>query len=97
MADEIANKLNPTKGPMLPGVRINEQMSLCSLPANLLFQLTLDPRDAEDKKKVAASKDPQELAELRDDVQRLFLTIKNAGMCRYTPHIYPASTKVPTE
>lgn len=87
MADEIVSRLNPTKGPMLPGVRINDQMSLCSLPANLLFQLTLDPRDAEDKKKVAASKDLQELAELREDVQRLFDNQKRKNVPHYADYI----------
>ena len=87
MANYSETSLNPTKGPMLPGVKINEKMSLCSLPANLLFQLTLDPRDAEDRKKVASSKDLQELAELREDVQRLFEGQKRKNVPHYADYI----------
>ncbi len=87
MAEETYSRLNPTKGLPLPGIRISDQMSLCSLPANLLFQLTLDPRDAEDRKKVAASKDLQELAELRDDVQRLFEGQKRKNVPSYAAYI----------
>ncbi len=87
MADETANRLNPTKGPMLPGVQIDRNISLCSLQADLLFQLTLDPRDAEDKKKVAASRDLQELAELRKDVQRLFDNQKKRNVPHYATYI----------
>lgn len=86
MAEDIT-KLNPTRGPLLPGVKIDDHMALCSLQANLLFQLTLDPRDAEDKKKVAASKDLQELSELRKDVQRLFDGEKKRNVPSYANYI----------
>ena len=87
MPIDLVDKLNPTKGPLLPGVRVSDNMSLCSIPADLLFQLTLDPRDAEDKKKVAASRDLQQLAELREDVQRLFEGQKKKNVPDYAEYI----------
>ncbi|WMT89185.1 DNA sulfur modification protein DndB [Pelagibacterium sp. H642] len=87
MSDDIKSRLNPTKGHMLPGVKIDDRMSLCALPANQLFQLTLDPRDAEDKKKLAASKPLQVLAELREDVQRLFEGQKRKNVPSYAEYI----------
>lgn len=87
MVDEITPKLNPTKGPLLPGVRVSDKMALCAVQANLLFQLTRDPRDAEDKKKLAASKDLQVLAELREDVQRLFEGQKRKNVPTYADYI----------
>ena len=88
MSSETQKNLNATSGPMLAGVRITDQIWMCSLPTNLLFQLTLDPRDAEDKKKVAASKDLQEVAELREDVQRLFDNQKRRNVPAYAAYIH---------
>ena len=88
MSYETQSKLNATSGPLLAGVKVTDQIWMCSLPANLLFQLTLDPRDAEDKKKVAASKDLQEVAELREDVQRLFDNQKKRNVPVYAVYIH---------
>ena len=88
MSYETQNKLNPTSGPLLAGVKVTDQIWMCSLPANLLFQLTLDPRDAEDQKKIAASKDLQEVAELREDVQRLFDNQKKRNVPVYASYIH---------
>lgn len=87
MAEVMTTKLNPTKGPLLPGVKIDDHLVVCSIPATLLFRLALDPRDAEDKKKVSASRDLQRLAEMREDVQRLFENQKRRNVPSYASYI----------
>lgn len=87
MADRLDTKLLPTDGPLIASVKINDNMSLCSVPSNLLFDLAPDPREAEDKKKVAASKTLEKVAELREDVQRMFEGNKRKNVPSYAKYI----------
>jgi DGQHR domain-containing protein len=87
LADRLDTHLLPTEGPLMASVKINEHMSLCSIPTNLLFDLAPDPREAEDKKKIAASKTLEKVAELRDDVQRMFEGSKRKNVPSYAKYI----------
>src|SRR6187401_2010556 len=87
MADRLDTNLLPTDGPLIASVKINDNMSLCSVPSNLLFDLAPDPREAEDKEKVAASKTLEKVAELRDDVQRMFEGNKRKNVPSYAKYI----------
>ncbi|WP_162409501.1 DNA sulfur modification protein DndB [Acuticoccus sediminis] len=79
-ADSTA-RLNPTEGHILAGVQIDEHRFLARVKSPQLFQIAPDPRDTEDKRKLAASKDAQDLREIRLKVQRLFegAKAKNVG------------------
>jgi len=80
-------RLNPTDGYLIAGVRINEHQFLGRLKAPQLFQIAADPRDSEDRKKVDASKDLQDLQEIREEVQRLFAGAKAKNVIPYADYI----------
>jgi hypothetical protein len=80
-------KLNPTDGHLIAGVKINDHQFLGRLKATQLFQIAPNPRDAEDRKKVDASKELQDLREIRDEVQRLFAGAKAKNVPPYADYI----------
>ena len=87
MAEGLSTKLNPTEGHMLAGVQISDHLFLARVRATQLFQIAPDPRDAEDRKKVEASKELQDLQEIREDVQRLFAGQKAKNVPGYADYI----------
>jgi DNA sulfur modification protein DndB len=80
-------RLNPTDGHLIAGVKINDNQFLGRLKATQLFQIAPNPRDAEDRKKVDASKELQDLREIRDEVQRLFAGAKAKNVPAYSDYI----------
>mgnify|MGYP001795510671 CR=1 FL=1 len=64
--------LNPSEGHILAGVKIDEHRFLARVHGPQLFQITSDPRDSEDKRKLVASIEAQDLRALREQVQRSF-------------------------
>jgi DNA sulfur modification protein DndB len=84
---EMDRKLNPTDGHLIAGVRINDHQFLGRLKAPQLFQIAPDPRDSENRKKVEASKDLQDLQEIREEVQRLFAGQKAKNVGPYAEYI----------
>jgi DNA sulfur modification protein DndB len=83
----MATKLDPTDGPLIAGVRINDHQFLGRLKAPLLFQIAPDPRESENRKKVESSRDLQELQEIRVEVQRLFAGQKAKNVGPYAQYI----------
>jgi DGQHR domain-containing protein len=80
-------KLNPTDGHLIAGVKIDDHRFLGRLKPPQLFQIALNPRDTEDRKKVAASKDLQDLWEIREEVQRLFAGAKARNVIPYADYV----------
>ncbi len=80
-------RLNPTDGHLIAGVKINDHQFLGRLKATQLFQIAPNPRDAEDRKKVDASKELQDLQEIRDEVQRLFAGAKAKNVPAYADYV----------
>lgn len=64
--------LNPTDGHIVAGTKIDHHRFLGRVRASQLFQIAPDPRDTENKKKHDASKELQDLFDVREEVQRLF-------------------------
>ena len=87
MSNGLATKLNPTEGHMLAGVKVSDHLFLVRVRATQLFQIAPDPRDAEDRKKVEASKELRDLQEIREDVQRLFAGQKAKNVPDYADYI----------
>jgi DNA sulfur modification protein DndB len=83
----METRLNPTDGHLIAGVKINNHQFLGRLKATQLFQIAPNPRDAEDRKKVDASKELQDLQEIRDEVQRLFAGAKAKNVPAYADYI----------
>jgi len=79
--------LNPTEGHILGGVELDERRFLARIRIPQLRQIAPDPRDSEDKKKLASLKQMQELREIRDDVQRLFEGAKAKNVDPYAEYI----------
>ncbi len=80
-------RLNLTDGHLIAGVKINDNQFLGRLKAPQLFQIAPDPRDTENRKKVEASKDLQDLQEIREEVQRLFAGQKAKNVDSYADYI----------
>jgi DGQHR domain-containing protein len=79
--------LNPTNGHIIAGVRIDEHRFLGRVKAAQLFQIAPDPRDTENKKKVDASKELQDLHSIREEVQRLFEGAKKKNVPGYADYV----------
>jgi DNA sulfur modification protein DndB len=79
--------LNPTNGHIIAGVKIDEHRFLGRVKAAQLFQIAPDPRDTENKKKVDASKELQDLHSIREEVQRLFEGAKKKNVPGYADYI----------
>ncbi len=79
--------LNPTNGHIIAGARIDENRFVGRVKAAQLFQIAPDPRATEDKKKLDASKEVQDLYDVRQDVQRLFEGQKKKNVASYADYI----------
>lgn len=79
--------LNPTNGHIIAGTRVDENRFVGRVKAAQLFQLAPDPRSTEDKKKLDASKEVQDLYDIRQDVQRLFEGQKKKNVTAYADYI----------
>ncbi|CCJ07646.1 DNA sulfur modification protein DndB [Methylocystis sp. SC2] len=79
--------LNPTNGHIIAGTRVDENRFVGRVKAAQLFQLAPDPRATEDKKKLDASKEVQDLYDIRQDVQRLFEGQKKKNVSAYADYI----------
>ena len=85
-------RLNPTDGHMIAGVQINEHQFLARVIATQLFQIARNPRDSEDRRKVDASKELQDIREIREEVQRLFAGQKARNVRPYAEYIVHVHT-----
>ena len=85
--------LNPTNGHMVAGVQINDHQFLARVIATQLFQIAPNPRESEDRKKVDASKELQDLREIREEVQRLFAGQKARNVQPYAEYIVDVHTR----
>ena len=83
----METRLDPTDGHVIYGVKINDHQFLGRLKVPQLSQIAPDPRDAEDRKKVEASRDLQDLREIREEVQREFAKTKAKNVGPYTEYI----------
>ena len=87
MSLDFLAELNPTEGHILGGVELDDRRFLARVRIPQLRQIAPDPRDSEDKKKLASLKQMQELREIRDDVQRLFEGAKAKNVGPYAEYI----------
>lgn len=87
MSLEFLAELNPTEGHILGGVELDPHRILARVRIPQLRQIAPDPRDSEDKKKLASLKSAQELREIREDVQRLFEGAKAKNVRPYADYI----------
>jgi len=92
MNEVLDTKLNPTDGHMVAGVEISDHMFLGRIKAVQLFQIAPNPRDAEDRRKVEASKELQDLRDIREEVQRLFAGAKARNVPPYAHYIVEVGT-----
>jgi DNA sulfur modification protein DndB len=81
------SSLNPTNGHIIAGVKIDQHRFVGRVKAAQLFQIAPDPRDTENKKKVDASKELQDLLAIREEVQRLFEGAKKKNVPSYADYI----------
>ena len=79
--------LNPTDRHIIAGTSIDQHHFLGRVRAAQLFQIAPDPRDTENKKKLDASHEVQELREVREEVQRLFEGAKKRNVAPYADYI----------
>lgn len=79
--------LNPTDGHIIAGTAIDDHRFVGRVRAAQLFQIAPDPRDTENKKKLDASRELQELREIREEVQRLFEGAKKRNIEPYAEYI----------
>lgn len=79
--------LNPTEGHIIAGTRIDDHRFVGRVRAAQLFQIAPDPRDSENKKKLDASKELQDLLGVREEVQRLFEGAKKRNVQPYSEYI----------
>ncbi|GIK98084.1 MAG: hypothetical protein BroJett029_22930 [Alphaproteobacteria bacterium] len=79
--------LNPTNGHIIAGTRIDDHRFVGRVKAAQLFQIAPDPRDAENKKKLDASKELQDLHTVREEVQRFFEGAKKKNVPAYAEYV----------
>ena len=79
--------LNPTDGHIIAGTPLDDHRFLGRVRAAQLFQIAPDPRDTENKKKLDASKEVQDLFSVREEVQRLFEGAKKKNVGPYSEYI----------
>lgn len=87
MSDRLHDTLNPTEGHILAGVQIDEHRFLARVKGPQLFQIAPDPRDSENKRKLAASKEAQDMRDIREAVQRPFEGAKAKNVGSYADYI----------
>jgi DGQHR domain-containing protein len=80
-------QLKPTNGHIVAGTRIDQTRFVGRVKAAQLFQIAPDPRATEDRKKLDASKEVQDLYDIRRDVQRLFEGQKKKNVGGYAEYI----------
>ena len=80
-------KLDTTNGIILAGTQITPNLFVGRVKAAALFQIAPDPRDTEDKKKLVASKELQNLLDIREDMQRMFVGQKAKNVPSYAQYI----------
>src|SRR5262245_34832449 len=83
----MTKPLNPTDGHIIAGTQIDEHRFVGRVKTAQLFQIAPDPRDTENKKKVDASKELQDLHGIREEVQRLFAGAKAKNVVPYAEYI----------
>jgi DGQHR domain-containing protein len=83
----MTTKLNPTNGHIIAGTCVDEHRFVGRVKTSQLFQLAPDPRDSENKKKVDASKELQDLLTIREEVQRMFDGAKKKNVPAYAEYI----------
>ena len=81
------DKLHPTNGHIIAGTKIDESRFIGRVKTAQLFQIAPNPVDTENKKKLDASKDVQDLASVREEVQRLFEGQKKKNVPAYADYI----------
>lgn len=79
--------LNPTDGHIIAGTVLDEHRFVGRVRAAQLFQIAPDPRDTENKKKLDASHELQELRGVRDEVQRLFEGAKKKNVESFAEYV----------
>jgi DGQHR domain-containing protein len=79
--------LNPTDGHVVAGTKVDEHRFLGRVRASQLFQIAPDPRDTENKKKHDASKELQDLLDVREEVQRMFEGAKKKNVDPYCEYM----------
>lgn len=84
--------LNPTDGHIIAGTAIDQHRFVGRVRAAQLFQIAPDPRDTENKKKIDASHELQELRGIRDEVQRLFEGAKKRNVEPYAEYVVALKT-----
>jgi DNA sulfur modification protein DndB len=87
MSLDFLTDLNPTDGHIIAGVELDPHRFLARVRITQLLQIAPDPRDTEDKRKLASLKELQDLREIRDDVQRLFEGAKSKNVPPYAEYI----------
>ncbi|RMH17752.1 MAG: hypothetical protein D6696_14980 [Acidobacteria bacterium] len=80
-------KINPTDGHVIAGVKIDETRFLGRVRAAQLFQLAPDPRQTENRSLVEANRELREIQEIRQEVQRLFEGAKRRNVPSYAEYI----------
>src|ERR1700731_286129 len=85
--EERQMPLNPTEGHIIAGTMIDDHRFVGRVRAAQLFQIAPDPRDTENKKKLDASKELQDLRGVREEVQRLFEGAKKKNVQPYSEYI----------
>src|SRR4051812_10002622 len=80
-------KLNATNGHIIAGTCLDKNRFLGRVKAAQLFQLAPDPRDSENKKKLDASKELQDMLTVREEVQRMFEGAKKKNVPAYAEYI----------
>lgn len=67
------DKLNLTEGHLIVGLELSPHLFVGRVKSSQLLQIAPNPMDSEDSRKVAGSKVLQEIADVRQEVQRLFV------------------------
>jgi hypothetical protein len=80
-------KLNLNDGHLIVGRQLSDHCFLGSVKAAQLFQIAPNPLESEDLRKVQNSKTLQEIAEIRNEVQRLFGGSKKRNVESYSEYI----------
>src|SRR5262249_49884431 len=87
-----SKSLNPTDGHVIAGTPIDDHKFVGRVRASQLFQIAPDPRDTENKKKLDASHELQELLGVREEVQRMFEGAKKKNVGSYASYIVDLHT-----
>jgi DGQHR domain-containing protein len=89
--NETGSKLSNADGHIVFGIKIDDHRFVARLKASQLFQIAPDPRDAENPRRVDASRQLQSIAEVRAEVQRRFAGAKSKNVPSYAEYIIAIS------